>query len=344
MLDSETKSIGIIGAGSWGTALAWHLSHKGHNVTMWSSLADEIDDLIEHREHKKKLPGVILPENVSFTSTMSEAIDGKTLVIVAVPSPYVRSTAQEMNRYVADGQVVVNVAKGIEESTLKTLSAIIKEEIPQAEVAVLTGPTHAEEVGAGMPTAIVAGCRNHEVAKMIQDIFMSESLRVYSNTDVLGMETGAALKNVMALAAGVADGIGCGDNLKAALITRGIHEMVRLGVAMGCSSETFYGLTGLGDLIVTCASMHSRNRRAGILIGQGKSVQEAMDEVSMVVEGVYAAKAALELARKYGVELPIVEEMNKVLFEDKNPHQALTDLMKRSKKPETDVLMDVADF
>ncbi len=337
MIDSEAVRIGIIGAGSWGTALAWHLSNKGHFVTMWSSLADEIDTLTEHREHIKKLPGVKLPENVSFTSVISEAINDMKLVIVAVPSPYIRSTAKEMKEYVTDGQIVVNVAKGIEESTLMTLSAIIQEEIPQAKVAVLTGPTHAEEVGKGMPTVIVAGCREHEVAKQIQDIFMSESLRVYSNTDVLGMETGAALKNVIALASGVADGIGCGDNLKAALITRGIHEMVRLGVAMGCNAETFYGLTGLGDLIVTCASMHSRNRRAGILIGQGKSVQEAMDEVSMVVEGVYAAKAALSLGKKYGVELPIVEEMNRVLFEGKSPSQGLADLMGRSKKPETDI-------
>ena len=328
------EKIGIIGAGSWGTALAWHLSENGCSVTMWSSLEDEIEMLTQNRENKKKLPGVVLGEHVSFTSDLETAIADKKLVITAVPSSYIRSTAQMMKKHVAKDQVVLNVAKGIEDNTYMTLSAVIKDEIPQAKVAVLTGPTHAEEVGKGMPTAIVAGCADPETAKMIQDIFMSPALRVYTSTDVLGMEIGGALKNVIALAAGVADGIGCGDNLKAALITRGIREMVRLGIAMGCNPETFYGLTGLGDLIVTCESMHSRNRRAGILIGQGKSVQEAMDEVSMVVEGVYCARAALGLAKTYRVELPIIEQMNQLLFEGKDPKHALGELMMRNRKPE----------
>lgn len=328
------ERIGIIGAGSWGTALAWLLSENGHSVTMWSSFEEEISMLTEHRENLKKLPGVILPESVAFTSDMSVAIKDKDIVIIAVPSPYVRSTAQEMKKHVAQGQIVVNVSKGIEENTLMTLSAVIKSEIPQAKVAVLSGPTHAEEVGKGMPTTIVAGCEDPDVAVKLQDVFMNPAFRVYTSTDVVGMEIGAALKNVIAMAAGVADGIGCGDNLKAALITRGIHEMVGLGIAMGCNPDTFYGLTGLGDLIVTCESMHSRNRRAGILIGQGKSVQEAMDEVSMVVEGVYSAKAALGLAKTYRVELPIIEQMNLLLFEGKEARHALGDLMMRARKAE----------
>ncbi len=328
------EKIGIIGAGSWGTALAWLLSENGHSVTMWSSFEDEVRMLKEHHENQKKLPGVILPESVDFTTDMDAAVKDKKIVIIAVPSAYVRNTAREMKKHTAEGQVIVNVAKGVEEHTLMTLSAVIKDEIPQAVVAVLCGPSHAEEVGKGMPTAIVAGCEDPEIAVMIQDIFMAPAFRVYTSTDVLGMEIGAALKNVIALASGVADGIGCGDNLKAALITRGIREMVRLGVAMGCNPETFYGLTGLGDLIVTCESMHSRNRRAGILIGQGKTVQEAMDEVSMVVEGVYSAKAALGLAKTYRVELPIIEQMNLLLFEGKEPKHALGDLMMRDKKPE----------
>ncbi len=328
------EKIGIIGAGSWGTALAWHLSENGYPVTMWSSFDEEINMFTKYRENRNKLPGVILPDNVTFTSDLAEATEDKLFVVVAVPSPYVRSTAQELKKHIKEGQVVISVSKGIEENTLMTLSSVIKDEIPQARVAVLTGPSHAEEVGKGMPTVVVAGCSDPDVAVKMQDVFMTPGFRVYTSTDVTGMEIGAALKNVIAMAAGVADGIGCGDNLKAALITRGIHEMVRLGVAMGSNPETFYGLTGLGDLIVTCESMHSRNRRAGILIGQGKSVQEAMDEVSMVVEGVYCAKAALGLAKTYRVEMPIIEQMNKLLFEGKNAKHALGDLMMRAKKPE----------
>lgn len=327
------EKIGIIGAGSWGSAIAWLLSSNGCEVTMWSALSAEIDMLKATHENADKLPGVKL-DKVSFTSDLKEAMEGMDFLVLAVPSTFVRSTARRMNEYIAKGQIVINLAKGIEETTLMTMSDVIKEEMPEAMVAVMCGPTHAEEVGQGMPTLICVGCEDHDVAKKIQDVFMSPAFRVYTGTDVLGMELGAALKNVIALAAGMADGIGCGDNLKAALITRGIHEITGLGVAMGCQMETFYGLTGIGDLIVTCASMHSRNRRAGILMGQGKSMQEAMDEVKMVVEGVYSAKAAIGLAEKYGVELPIIEQVNKVLFEGKSAKHGLGDLMMRDKKKE----------
>ena len=326
--------IGIIGAGSWGIALSVLLHNNGHQITVWSILEDEINMLKTEHEHKDKLPGVKLAEDMEFTTSLQEAIQGKDILVLAVPSPYTRSTSHNMKQYVAGGQIIVNVAKGIEEHTLMTLSQIIEEEIPQANVAVLSGPSHAEEVGRGIPTTIVVGARTKETAEYIQNIFMSDVFRVYISPDVLGIELGAALKNVVALAAGIADGLGYGDNTKAALITRGITEIARLGTAMGGKFETFCGLSGIGDLIVTCASMHSRNRRAGILIGQGKSMEEAMAEVKMVVEGVYSAKAAKELAAKYHVELPIIEQVNEVLFDGKSAATAVKDLMIRDKKIE----------
>lgn len=326
--------IGMIGAGSWGTALTWLLTNNGHNVTVWSALDAEIEMLKKDREQKSKLPGVILSEDTRFTTDLKAAVEGKDLLVLAVPSPFTRSTAARLKDVVEDGQIIVNVAKGIEENTLMTLSQIIEEEVPQAEVAVLSGPSHAEEVGKGLPTVIVAGAKHKETAEYIQNIFMNEVFRVYASPDVLGIEIGAALKNVVALAAGIADGLGYGDNTKAALITRGITEIARLGIKMGGHFETFCGLSGIGDLIVTCASMHSRNRRAGILIGKGYTMEEAMDEVKMVVEGVYSAKAAMTLAEKYEVQLPIIEQVNEVLFHGKAAAQAVNDLMLRDKKIE----------
>lgn len=326
--------IGIIGAGSWGIALSVLLHNNGHEITVWSILEDEINMLKTEHEHKDKLPGVKLPEDMIFTTSLPEAIEGKDILVLAVPSPFTRSTAHNMKPYVSDGQIIVNVAKGIEEHTLMTLSQIIEEEVPQANVAVLSGPSHAEEVGRGIPTTIVVGAKTRETAEYIQNVFMSDVFRVYISPDVLGIELGAALKNVVALAAGIADGLGYGDNTKAALITRGITEIARLGTAMGGKFETFCGLSGIGDLIVTCASMHSRNRRAGILIGQGKTMEEAMAEVKMVVEGVYSAKAAKALAEKYHVELPIIEQVNEVLFNGKSAAVAVKDLMIRDKKIE----------
>ena len=326
--------IGMIGAGSWGTALTWLLTNNGHHVTVWSALETEIEMLREKREQKDKLPGVILSEDTVFTTDLRAAVEGKDLLVLAVPSPFTRSTADQLKSVVDKGQIIVNVAKGIEENSLMTLSQIIEEEVPQAEVAVLSGPSHAEEVGKGLPTVIVAGARNKKTAEYIQNIFMNEVFRVYASPDVLGIEIGAALKNVVALAAGIADGLGYGDNTKAALITRGITEIARLGIQMGGHFETFCGLSGIGDLIVTCASMHSRNRRAGILIGQGCTMEEAMKEVKMVVEGVYSAKAAMALAEKYQVQLPIIEQVNEVLFHGKPAAQAVSDLMLRDKKIE----------
>lgn len=330
--------VGIIGAGSWGTAISKLLCTNGHEVTVWSIMEDEIQMLKAEHEHKTKLPGVALPEEIVFTTDLEASIRGKDLLVLAVPSPFTRSTAQKMTPYVEQGQIIVSVAKGIEESTLMILTDIIEQEIPQCQAAVLCGPSHAEEVGRGIPTTVVAGAKDKKTAEYIQNIFMSSVFRVYTSPDMLGMELGGALKNVIALAAGAADGLGCGDNTKAALITRGIAEMSRLGVAMGGHIETFNGLTGIGDLIVTCASVHSRNRKAGYLIGQGKTMKEAMDEVKMVVEGVYSAKAAIALARKYNIDMPIVEEVNKVLFEDKPAREALTDLMLRDKKIEHPLL------
>ena len=329
------KKTGVIGAGSWGTALAKLLSNNGHKVTVYSAIASEIEMLDSCHEQKEKLPGVILPDDMIFTTDIGTAIRDMDLVVLAVPSPFTRSTGKSMKPYVSEGQIIVSLAKGLEDGSFDTLSDIIKEEIPGSRVVVLCGPTHAEEVGTGVPTTIVAGSKTEADARLVQDVFMNEVFRVYTSDDPYGMELGGALKNVIALAAGIADGLGYGDNTKAAIITRGIHEVARLGVAAGGKKETFEGLTGIGDLIVTCASMHSRNRRAGILIGKGKSADEAMAEVKQVVEGVYSAKAAMHLASRYNVDLPIINEVNKVLFEGKNPADALHDLMTRDKKSES---------
>jgi len=331
-------NIGIIGAGSWGTALAWLLHNNGHNITMYSALKAEIEMLNDKHENTDKLPGVKLADDMVFTDDIATAVFDKDVIVMAVPSVFVRSTAHGMSEYVSKNQKIINVAKGIEENTLMTMSEIIKDEIPHADVSVLSGPSHAEEVGRGIPTTIVVGSNTKDTAEYLQNIFMSDVFRVYISPDVLGIEVGAALKNVIALAAGIADGLGYGDNSKAALITRGIAEISRLGVAMGGNVATFSGLTGIGDLIVTCASMHSRNRRAGILIGQGKSLEEAQNEVKMVVEGVYSAKAAKALAEKYDVQLPIITEVNSVLFEGKKPEDAVKDLMLRDRKIENPLI------
>ena len=330
--------VSVIGAGSWGIALALLLAKNGNKVTVWSIVKEEIDMLNEKREHVDKLPGVPLPSDMVFTTDLEEAINGKEVMVLAVPSVFTRGTANKMKPFVKEGQIIVNVGKGIEESTLMTLSEIIEEEIPQANVAVLSGPSHAEEVGRGVPTTIVVGAKTEETAEYLQNMFMNDVFRVYTSSDILGMELGGSLKNVVALAAGIADGLGYGDNTKAALITRGIAEIARLGAAMGGQAETFYGLTGIGDLIVTCASVHSRNRRAGVLMGQGKTMDEAMKEVKMVVEGVYSAKAAMLLAEKYNVSMPIIEQVNKVLFENKAADEAVKDLMFRDKTVENAVV------
>ena len=325
--------VSIIGTGTWGIALGILLQKNGHEVIAWSALEQEVKQLREQREHKS-LPGVILPEEIEITGDLEYACKDREVLVLAVPSVFTREVSKSMCPYIVDGQIIVNVAKGIEENTLMTLSEQIEQEIPQAVVAVLSGPSHAEEVGRGIPTTCVVGARKKEVAEKVQTIFMNPVFRVYTSPDVLGIEIGGALKNVIALAAGIADGLGYGDNTKAALITRGSAEITRLGVAMGGREQTFYGLSGIGDLIVTCASMHSRNRKAGILIGKGYTMEEAMKEVNMVVEGVYSARAAYELGKKYNVALPIIEQVNAVLFENKSASEAVKELMIRDKRIE----------
>lgn len=328
------SKIAVLGAGSWGIALAKLLYNNKNEVTVWSALDDEINMLNEKREHVDKLPGVKLPDDMYFTSNLEEAVKDKEVLIMAVPSPFVKSTSASLKEFYKEGQIIVNVAKGIEGDTLKTLSEVIEREIPGSTVAVLSGPSHAEEVGKGVPTTIVVATRKKETAIFLQNLFMSEVFRVYTSPDVKGVEIGAALKNVIALAAGIADGLGYGDNTKAALITRGMAEISRLGKAMGGRPETFYGLSGIGDLIVTCASMHSRNRRAGILLAQGKTLKEAQDEIKMVIEGANCAKAALALSEKYDVCMPIVSEVNKILFENKPAKDVVNDLMLRDARIE----------
>lgn len=329
-------NISVLGAGSWGLGLALLLNNNGHNVTVWSVLNDEVVMLQTEREHKRCLPGVRIPDSITISGDTANVINNADVLVLAVASPYTRSTAKLIAPFVKEGQIIVNVAKGVEEHTLLTLCQIVEEEIPQAKVAVLSGPSHAEEVSRGIPTTCVIGAHEKNTAEYLQNIFMSDVFRVYTSPDMLGICIGGALKNVIALAAGIADGLGYGDNTKAALITRGNAEITRLGVAMGANPHTFSGLSGIGDLIVTCASMHSRNRRAGILIGKGYTKDQAMEEVQMVVEGVFSAKAALELSKKYNIEMPIVEQVNKVLFEVKPAAEAVKELMLRDKKIEID--------
>ena len=307
--------ISIISAGSWGTALALLLYNNGHQVTVCSENEEEIRMLQEKREHLTKLPGVPLPEKMEFTTDMERALSDRDLLVMAKASPYVRSTSRRIAPLIREGQLIVNVAKGIEADTLMTMSDIISEEIPLANVAVLSGPSHAEEVGRGLPTTIVTGAGDRDTALYVQNIFMNPVFRVYTSPDILGIELGGSLKNVIALAAGIA-------------------EITRLGIAMGARAETFYGLSGIGDLIVTCASVHSRNRKAGYLIGKGYTMQEAMDEVKMIVEGVHSARAGLELSEKYGIETPIIQAVGEVLFDDKSPRLAVDELMQRVKKDE----------
>ena len=328
--------ISVIGSGGWGIALAILLHKNGHNLTIWSFDKKEAEELKTTRENKTKLPNILLPEDIKVTDDLKEAVNDKDILILAVPSKAIRSVSKSLKNIIKDNQIIVNVAKGLEEDTLETMTDIIEEELKgkKTQVAVLSGPSHAEEVGKGIPTTCVVSAHNKELTLYLQNIFMNPSFRVYTSPDMLGIEIGGALKNVIALAAGIADGLNYGDNTKAALITRGIKEIASLGVAMGGEQSTFYGLTGLGDLIVTCASMHSRNRRAGILLGQGKTLDEAIKEVNMVVEGIYSAKSALMAAKKYNVEIPIIEQVNAVLFENKNAAEAVNELMIRDKKLE----------
>ncbi len=327
--------ISVLGAGTWGTALTILLNANRHEVTLWSAVEKEISAMAKDRTRIRNLPGAVMPENVRLTTDLKEALsDTPDIIVMATASIFVRSTAKLIAPDIKEGQIIVNVAKGIEEKSLKTLTEVIAEEIPQAEVCVLSGPTHAEEVSVHIPSTIVAGSHSKKAAEKVQDAFMNDFFRVYTSPDVLGIELGGSLKNVIALAAGVADGLGYGDNTKAALMTRGIAEISRLGVKMGGCPETFSGLSGMGDLMVTCMSNHSRNRNAGYLMGQGKSCEAAMSLIGQTVEGVYCAKAALALSKKYEVSMPIVEQVCKMLFEDRSPVEAVHDLFTRDRKAE----------
>lgn len=327
------NNIAVVGSGGWGTAAAIHLKKIGHSVTLWSWQSEESDRLSRDLENKEFLPGAKIPEGMIFTSDIS-CVAGKDIVVLVTPSKVIRSTAKAMSPFVTEGTIVLILSKGIEDGSLKTLSEVVEEEISHATIAVMSGPSHAEEVSRGIPTTNIVACEDISKAEFVQNVFMSESFRVYTGTDILGVELGGALKNVIALCAGILDGIGYGDNTKAALMTRGIKEIARLGVSMGAEAETFWGLSGIGDLIVTCTSMHSRNRRAGILIGKGMTAKEATEEVHMVVEGIVNCRAAYELSKKYRVNMPIVTEAYNVLYNNKNPKEAVMDLMLRGKKEE----------
>ena len=324
--------IAVIGSGSWGTAMALHMAGSGNQVYMWSWIQEETDRLNRDRENKEFLPGISFPDNVICTHNMQECIEGAEVVITAVPSPATRTTAKEMSQYVTDGQKLVNISKGLEGEL--RLSEVYKSEIPQAEISVLSGPSHAEEVSRGIPTTVVVASDNEETAKYLQAIFSTDTFRVYTSDDVIGVELGGALKNVIALCAGISDGLGYGDNTKAALITRGISELSRLGIAMGAKASTFAGLSGLGDLIVTGTSTLSRNHTAGELLGKGMKLDEVLKTVHMVVEGVNTATAAYELGKKYGVETPIIEQAYNVLYKNADPKDAVNTLMTRKHKSE----------
>ena len=331
--------VGVIGAGTWGLALARVLSLNGNDVTVWSAIPSEIDELNEtHRN--SRLPDMNIPDNIIFTKSIEDACKNKDIILFAVPSVFVRETASKVREFLPENQIIVDVAKGIEKETHLMLSEVISTEIKMdgnhenIRVVALSGPTHAEEVAVDLPTTIVSACEDEEVAKFVQDVFMNDNLRVYTNNDVKGVELCGALKNIVALAAGISQGLGYGDNAKAALITRGMSEIKRLGIAMGCLESTFDGLAGIGDLIVTATSEHSRNNKAGKLIGQGYSVQEALDKVQMVVEGVNALPAALELSEIYQIELPIIFAVNNIINKGCNPAQVVRKLMNRDKKSE----------
>jgi len=331
--------IGVLGAGTWGSALARMLSNSGHEVTVWSALESEITEFSQTRRHPK-LPGMEFPEAICFTADLAQAAQGKDIVLFAVPSVFVRSTAAAAAVLVPDGQLIVDVAKGMESGTLMTLSEVIMDEMNKAgrkaiRMVALSGPTHAEEVAQDLPTTIVSASSDAEAAAYVQDVCMNTCMRVYTNDDVRGVELCGAMKNIIALASGISAGLGYGDNTKAALITRGMAEITRLGLAMGCHPSTFYGLAGIGDLIVTATSLHSRNNKAGYLIGQGRSVQEAIDEVGMVVEGINALPAARELAQQYHVDMPISEGVRQIVEEGADPKEVVRVLMERPRRAET---------
>lgn len=335
----SNHSFSVLGAGTWGMALARMLALNGNDVTVWSAIGSEIDQMAASHSHPK-LPGMVIPDSIRFTKELQAACTGRDFLLFAVPSVFVRNTARSAAPFVKDGQILIDVAKGIEPHTQMTMSEIILDEMHRVpghagvRVVALSGPTHAEEVAVDLPTTIVAACADMDAAREVQDAMMNECFRVYTNDDVRGVEIGGALKNVIALATGIARGMGYGDNAKAALITRGIAEITRLGAAMGCRPETFSGLAGLGDLVVTCTSLHSRNLTCGMMLGQGVPRDEAVKRVGMVVEGIYAIDAAMELMEKYQVEMPIIRAANAIINEGADLRETVQALMLRDKKSE----------
>ena len=325
-------NIAIIGSGSWGVALAVHLASLGHNVKIWSFMEEE-RDLINNERKCKFLPGLNLPENIQCSTNFEKVIKDSKFILHVTPSKFTRNIFKQYKQYVGNKPIII-CSKGFEKETLETLDEVILEEMPEAKVGVLSGPSHAEEVSIAIPTALVIASKHQNILKTVQDAFMSEKMRIYTSNDIKGVELGGALKNIKAFCAGVAAGIGLGDNSFAALITRGLKEIARLGIELGGKEETFYGLSGLGDLIVTCLSEHSRNRKAGMLIGQGKSLEETKKEVGMVIESIDNIEVAYELGKLHNIEMPIVETVYKVLYENLNPQEAVKNLMTRDKKME----------
>jgi len=326
--------VAFLGGGSFGTALSVMLAKKGTSVNIWDRKLSVIDDINIKRENIKYLPSVIVPAGVTAFNDIQKVICDSKLIVLAVPSHAIRTLSKIIKPYLKEDQIIVSIAKGIEEDSSKRISQIIEEEIPNNPIVILSGPSHAEEVALDIPTTVVVTSKKMEYARIVQDVFMTSKFRIYTNEDIIGVEIGGAVKNIIALAAGVSDGIGYGDNAKAALMTRGMSEIIKIGTRLGGKTETFYGLTGMGDLIVTCTSMHSRNRKAGILIGKGVSMEKACNDIGMVVEGIKAVRAFYELKEKEHVSMPITDALYKVLFEDKDPKYAVHELMSRNKKCE----------
>jgi glycerol-3-phosphate dehydrogenase (NAD(P)+) len=336
--------ISIVGAGSWGTAIAMLMANKGYNVKLWVRDRELVKKIENIRENPDYLPGAMLPENITVSSDMEYCCSYSEAVIIAAPSHAMRDICSKMRAFTLEEQVIVSLTKGIENDTLLRMSQVIKEFLPENEVAVVSGPSHAEEVAKGIPTAVVASSKKRIVAEYVQDLFMTPMFRVYTNPDIVGVELGGALKNIIALGAGIIDGLELGDNTKAAVMTRGIVEMARLGESLGASRNTFAGLSGIGDLIVTCTSMHSRNRRAGIAIGQGKSVEEVLGSTKMVVEGVRTTSAACQLAKKQRVEMPITQEIHNLLFNKADIRNSVMNLTTRGKTHELEDIAELKGF
>lgn len=334
MLGKLNERIGVLGGGSWGTALSILLANKGYNLHMWIRDENQVETINTTRMNNRYLPNISLPDNIGVSSDMEAALYKKDIILMCVPTHGVRETLNQAKKSINKDQIIINVAKGIENDSLLRISEIVEEILPENKYAVLSGPSHAEEVAIGLPTTVVSASKTRDVAEIVQDLFITPYFRVYTNPDIIGVELGGSLKNIIALGAGVSDGLGYGDNTKAALMTRGNTEMARLGIKLGANASTFTGLSGIGDLIVTCTSMHSRNRRCGILLGEGLSLDQAIKEVGMVVEGVKTTKSAYKLAQKHGVEMPITEEIYDVLYNGSKVSNSVSRLMERDKKHE----------